>query len=72
MSYGKWIRIATLFPLHGRHENVSGYYRVSVYFIAKVAVDLLSTRLFPLFFFTGIVYFMLGTYYKFVSHLIFY
>ena len=49
-----------------RHENASGYYRVSTYFIAKVAVDLISTRLFPLFLFTPIVYFMIG---GFVCHI---
>lgn len=42
------------------HENASGYYRVSIYFIAKVTCDLLSTRLFPLCFFAVISYFMLG------------
>ena len=51
---------------HYRHENASGYYRVSTYFMAKVAVDLISTRLFPLFLFTPIVYFMIG---RFAYHI---
>lgn len=42
------------------NENLSGYYRVSVFFIAKVSVDLFCTRFFPLCFFTVITYFMLG------------
>ena len=48
--------------IYSRHENVSGYYRVSAYFIAKVLCDMLITRLFPLCFFTVIAYFMIGKY----------
>lgn len=42
------------------NENLSGYYRVSVYFLAKATVDLFCYRFFPLCFFTVITYFMLG------------
>ena len=45
---------------HCRHENSSGYYRVSAYFIAKIMCDLIPLRLIPLCLFTVIVYFMLG------------
>ncbi|XP_074648861.1 broad substrate specificity ATP-binding cassette transporter ABCG2-like isoform X2 [Tubulanus polymorphus] len=42
------------------HENVSGFYRVSAYFLAKVFCDILPTRCIPAFFFAPIVYFMVG------------
>ncbi len=43
-----------------RHETSSGYYRVSVYFIAKVITDLIVMRTFPLSIFCAITYFMIG------------
>jgi len=42
------------------HENISGYYRVSAFFFAKVFMDILPVRLVPLLFFTLITYFMIG------------
>ncbi|XP_071287531.1 broad substrate specificity ATP-binding cassette transporter ABCG2 [Agelaius tricolor] len=42
------------------HEYISGYYRISVYFIAKLMADLIPIRTMPSIIFTCIVYFMLG------------
>ena len=42
------------------HENASGYYHVSTYFIAKLVCDLIPLRLIPSIFFSSIVYFMIG------------
>ncbi|NXL17654.1 ABCG2 protein, partial [Setophaga kirtlandii] len=44
------------------HEYISGYYRISVYFIAKLMADLIPIRTMPSIIFTCIVYFMLGKY----------
>ena len=43
-----------------RHENVSGFYRVSAFFIAKVFTDMLPMRMVPLVFYVVITYFMVG------------
>uniref|UniRef100_A0A2C9JZH5 ABC transporter domain-containing protein n=1 Tax=Biomphalaria glabrata TaxID=6526 RepID=A0A2C9JZH5_BIOGL len=42
------------------HENVSGYYRVSAYFLAKVFCDVIPLRMIPVILFSVIVYFMFG------------
>ncbi|KAK3089010.1 hypothetical protein FSP39_000105 [Pinctada imbricata] len=42
------------------HENVSGFYRVSAYFIAKICCDVLPMRLFPVTIFSVITFFMIG------------
>jgi len=42
------------------HENVSGFYRVSAYFVAKVFCDVLPMRIVPTFVFAVISYFMIG------------
>ncbi|UJR24857.1 hypothetical protein I4U23_006226 [Adineta vaga] len=42
------------------HENVSGYYRVSTFFFAKLICDLLPMRLIPSIIFSIITYFMTG------------
>ncbi|XP_032542768.1 broad substrate specificity ATP-binding cassette transporter ABCG2 isoform X1 [Chiroxiphia lanceolata] len=42
------------------HEYISGYYRISAYFIAKLMADLIPIRTLPSIIFTCIVYFMLG------------
>ncbi|XP_019854880.1 PREDICTED: ATP-binding cassette sub-family G member 2-like [Amphimedon queenslandica] len=42
------------------HENASGFYRVSVYFVAKLLCDIFPLRLIPLIFFSTVAYFMLG------------
>ena len=44
------------------HENVSGFYRVSVFFFAKVLVDLIPMRIVPLCIYSVIAYFMVGKY----------
>ncbi|NXL72987.1 ABCG2 protein, partial [Leptocoma aspasia] len=44
------------------HEYISGYYRTSVYFIAKLMADLIPMRTMPSIIFTCVVYFMLGKY----------
>ncbi|XP_076805159.1 broad substrate specificity ATP-binding cassette transporter ABCG2-like isoform X2 [Clavelina lepadiformis] len=45
---------------HFIHESASGYYRVSVFFIAQVFADLIPNRLVPNLFFSVIIYFMIG------------
>ncbi|VEL37406.1 unnamed protein product [Protopolystoma xenopodis] len=40
------------------HENSSGYYRVSSYFLAKIFCDILPTKALPVFIFLPIVYWM--------------
>lgn len=42
------------------HEYISGYYRVSVYFLSKVLADILTLRTIPSIVFTCIFYFMVG------------
>ncbi|KAJ8365137.1 hypothetical protein SKAU_G00139680 [Synaphobranchus kaupii] len=42
------------------HENSSGYYRTSVYFLSKVFADLLPNRILPIFIFSSISYYMMG------------
>ncbi|XP_040002494.1 broad substrate specificity ATP-binding cassette transporter ABCG2b [Xiphias gladius] len=42
------------------HENSSGYYRTSVYFLSKIFADLIPNRIIPIFVFSGIAYFMMG------------
>lgn len=42
------------------HENSSGYYRTSVYFLSKIFADLLPNRIIPIIVFSAIVYFMMG------------
>jgi ATP-binding cassette subfamily G (WHITE) protein 2 len=41
------------------HENASGYYRVSTYFISKLLCDIVLLRLFPSIVFSLISYFMI-------------
>ncbi|KAL5486906.1 hypothetical protein EMCRGX_G019445 [Ephydatia muelleri] len=42
------------------HENASGYYRVSSFFLAKILTDLIPARIIPLLFYCAISYFMIG------------
>ncbi|CAL9700073.1 unnamed protein product [Knipowitschia caucasica] len=42
------------------HENSSGYYRTSVYFLSKMFADLLPNRIIPIFIFSAIAYYMMG------------
>uniref|UniRef100_A0A671U2V0 ATP-binding cassette, sub-family G (WHITE), member 2c n=1 Tax=Sparus aurata TaxID=8175 RepID=A0A671U2V0_SPAAU len=42
------------------HENSSGYYRTSVYFLSKIFGDLVPNRIIPIFLFSAIAYYMMG------------
>ncbi|XP_053499308.1 broad substrate specificity ATP-binding cassette transporter ABCG2 isoform X1 [Ictalurus furcatus] len=42
------------------HEYVSGYYRVSVYFLCKLLSDILVLRTFPAIIFSSVAYWMIG------------
>ncbi|XP_041641615.1 broad substrate specificity ATP-binding cassette transporter ABCG2b [Cheilinus undulatus] len=42
------------------HENSSGYYRTSVYFLSKIFADLIPNRIIPIFLFSAIAYYMMG------------
>lgn len=42
------------------HEYISGYYRVSVYFLTKVLSDIITLRTIPAVVFSCIIYFMIG------------
>ncbi|XP_076831083.1 broad substrate specificity ATP-binding cassette transporter ABCG2c isoform X2 [Brachyhypopomus gauderio] len=42
------------------HENSSGYYRTSVFFLSKVFADLIPNRILPVFIFSAIPYFMMA------------
>ncbi|MGH0122028.1 UNVERIFIED_CONTAM: hypothetical protein FKN15_007372 [Acipenser sinensis] len=46
--------------IQNRHENTSGYYRTSTYFLSKVFADLIPNRIFPVFLFSAVSYFMMG------------
>ncbi|CAJ1085740.1 ATP-binding cassette sub-family G member 2-like [Xyrichtys novacula] len=42
------------------HEYISGYYRVSVYFLSKILSDILTLRTIPAMVFSCVAYFMIG------------
>ncbi|KAK2168128.1 hypothetical protein LSH36_20g08005 [Paralvinella palmiformis] len=42
------------------HENISGYYRVSVYFLSKLICDVLPQKILPSIIFAAISYWMIG------------
>ncbi|XP_060793656.1 broad substrate specificity ATP-binding cassette transporter ABCG2 isoform X2 [Neoarius graeffei] len=42
------------------HEYVSGYYRVSVYFLCKLLSDILTLRTFPAIIFSVVAYWLIG------------
>ncbi|XP_074518242.1 broad substrate specificity ATP-binding cassette transporter ABCG2 [Halichoeres trimaculatus] len=42
------------------HEYISGYYRVSVYFLSKILSDIITLRTIPAIVFTCVAYFMIG------------
>ncbi|KAK3754262.1 hypothetical protein RRG08_050926 [Elysia crispata] len=54
------------------HENVSGFYRVSAYFVSKVFLDLIPMRMLPCLVFSSIVYFMIGLRATLMKFLIFF
>ncbi|XP_014880311.1 broad substrate specificity ATP-binding cassette transporter ABCG2b isoform X2 [Poecilia latipinna] len=41
------------------HENSSGYYRTSVYFLSKIFADLIPNRIIPILVFSAIAYYMM-------------
>ncbi|XP_017284377.1 broad substrate specificity ATP-binding cassette transporter ABCG2b isoform X1 [Kryptolebias marmoratus] len=53
------------------HENFSGYYRTSVYFLSKIFADLIPNRMIPIFVFSAIAYYMMGLKPAFVAFLLF-
>jgi ATP-binding cassette subfamily G (WHITE) protein 2 len=53
------------------HETISGYYRVSAYFFAKLFCDIIPQRFFPIVLFAIISYFLIG-FQMSVSHFLFY
>ncbi|XP_061150178.1 broad substrate specificity ATP-binding cassette transporter ABCG2 isoform X1 [Syngnathus typhle] len=42
------------------HEYISGYYRVSVYFLSKILSDIVTLRTIPAMVFSCVAYFMIG------------
>ncbi|XP_070848964.1 broad substrate specificity ATP-binding cassette transporter ABCG2-like [Chaetodon trifascialis] len=42
------------------HEYISGYYRVSVYFLSKILSDIIALRTIPAIVFSCVAYFMVG------------
>ncbi|CAG13535.1 unnamed protein product, partial [Tetraodon nigroviridis] len=42
------------------HEYISGYYRLSVYFLSKILSDILMLRTIPAVIFSCVAYFMIG------------
>ncbi|KAJ8001352.1 hypothetical protein DPEC_G00168640 [Dallia pectoralis] len=53
------------------HENSSGYYRTSVYFLSKVFADQLPNRIVPILVFSAIAYYMMGLKPAFTAFLLF-
>ncbi|XP_053393645.1 broad substrate specificity ATP-binding cassette transporter ABCG2-like isoform X2 [Mercenaria mercenaria] len=54
------------------HENVSGFYRVSAYFISTVLCDVIPMRFLPTLAFSAVVYYMLGFITAFEKFLVFF
>uniref|UniRef100_A0A6Q2ZLY6 ABC transporter domain-containing protein n=1 Tax=Esox lucius TaxID=8010 RepID=A0A6Q2ZLY6_ESOLU len=53
------------------HENSSGFYRTSVYFLSKVFADLIPNRILPILVFSSIAYYMMGLKPAFTAFLLF-
>ncbi|XP_014825869.1 PREDICTED: ATP-binding cassette sub-family G member 2-like [Poecilia mexicana] len=53
------------------HENSSGYYRTSVYFLSKIFADLIPNRIIPILVFSAIAYYMMALKPDFVAFLCF-
>ncbi|XP_064872480.1 broad substrate specificity ATP-binding cassette transporter ABCG2-like isoform X2 [Oncorhynchus nerka] len=53
------------------HENSSGYYRTSVYFLSKIFADLIPNRIVPILVFSAIAYYMMGLKPAFTAFLLF-
>uniref|UniRef100_A0A3Q2WT33 ATP-binding cassette, sub-family G (WHITE), member 2a n=1 Tax=Haplochromis burtoni TaxID=8153 RepID=A0A3Q2WT33_HAPBU len=54
------------------HEYISGYYRVSVYFLCKILSDIITLRTIPAIVFTCVAYFMVGRWKTSCAILVFY
>ncbi|XP_045200785.2 broad substrate specificity ATP-binding cassette transporter ABCG2-like [Mercenaria mercenaria] len=54
------------------HENLSGFYRTSAYFLSTVLCDVIPMRLAPTLVFSAIVYFMIGLRSEFERFLVFF
>lgn len=50
--------------IYCRHENASGFYRVSAYFLAKIFCDVIPMRAIPVAVFASITYWMIGINYS--------
>ena len=50
--------------LLSRHESISGYYRTSAYFLAKLIGDLIPQRTIPTILYSSIAYWMIGKFEK--------
>ncbi|RXN08401.1 ATP-binding cassette sub-family G member 2-like protein [Labeo rohita] len=46
--------------IQNRHEYISGYYRVSVYFLSKILSEVLFLRTIPVIIFSCVIYWMIG------------
>ncbi|XP_041364342.1 broad substrate specificity ATP-binding cassette transporter ABCG2-like [Gigantopelta aegis] len=57
--------------IQNRHENASGFYRVSAFFLAKVICDVIPMRLIPVVCFSSIVYWMIGFQASVIKYLFF-
>ncbi|CAF3391299.1 unnamed protein product [Rotaria sp. Silwood1] len=55
-----------------QHENASGYYHVSTYFISKLICDIIPLRTIPSVLFSVIAYFMIGFQQTFTKYFIFF
>jgi ATP-binding cassette subfamily G (WHITE) protein 2 len=55
-----------------QHENVSGYYHVSTYFMSKILCDIIPLRTIPSILFSVIAYFMIGFQRTVVKYFIFF
>lgn len=49
-----------VFVVPNSHEYISGYYRVSVYFLSKILSDIITLRTIPAIVFSCVAYFMIG------------
>uniref|UniRef100_A0A672PE60 ATP-binding cassette, sub-family G (WHITE), member 2a n=1 Tax=Sinocyclocheilus grahami TaxID=75366 RepID=A0A672PE60_SINGR len=54
------LALRKLYFTHFKHEYISGYYRVSVYFLSKILSDVLTLRTIPAIIFSCVVYWMIG------------
>ncbi len=55
-----WSNLCCIFLSLISHEYISGYYRLSVYFLSKILSDIITLRTIPAIVFTCVAYFMIG------------